>query len=381
MIFVKLVQLITHMHELGGAQMHVHDLSKRLTADGHEVVLLASGECVLTEELMEAGVDFQQLKWMEVPLKPYQDIRAFFEVRKKLKTINPDLIAVHSSKAGILGRLAAKSLNIPVVFTAHSWAFAGEPSNIKKALFLILERLVGKITSGVITVSTFDYNQALRHDVIAIDKIKKIHNGIPDDERCFHKRRENNSFIRLLMVARFAEPKDHRLLFQALSQLRSVRWQLTLVGGGPLLAYYQQLTKELGIQDKVIFVGEDRDVIGHMNQADIFVLVSKSEGLPLSIIEAMREGVPIVASDVGGVNELLQHGKQGFLIKKGDNAFLKKALLSLISSEELRKKYGISARNRFMNEFSFEKMYDQTVMFYQAISQDNEEKGQKEVQL
>lgn len=378
---MKIAQLITHMHELGGAQMHIYDLSKRLTADGHEVVLLASGECVLTKELRAGGVDIQKLKWMGVSMKPYQDFRAFFEIRKKLKTINPDLIAIHSSKAGILGRLAAKSLNIPVIFTAHSWAFAGEPSKIKKALFLTLEKLVGKITNGVITVSTFDYIQALRHNVIAADKIKRIHNGIPDDERCFHKRSENNSLVRLLMVARFAEPKDHRLLFQALSQLRSVNWQLTLVGGGPLFAYYQQLASEFGIQGKVIFAGEDRDVIGHMSQADIFVLVSKSEGLPLSIIEAMREGIPIIASDVGGVNELLQHGRQGFLVKKGDGDFLKKALLSLISSEELRKKYGASARTRFINEFSFEKMYDQTEMFYQTISQGNETREQKEVQL
>lgn len=378
---MKIVQLITHMHELGGAQMHIYDLTKRLTADGHEVVLIASGECELTKELIQRGIDYQQLKWLEVSIRPYNDVRAFLEIRKKLKEIKPDLLAIHSSKAGIIGRLAAKSLNIPVIFTAHSWSFAGEPSKLKRKLFLSLEKLVGKWTDGVITVSTFDYHQALSHQVVPIAKIRKIHNGIPDDERCFQRYRTNGRSINLLMVARFAAPKDHYLLFQTLSHIASVRWRLTLVGGGPLLNEYKQLAQRLGIDKKINFVGETRDVIEYLKQADIFVLLSKSEGLPLSIIEAMREGIPVVASDVGGVSELLQHGRQGFLVKKGDQDFLTEALLSLISSEELRKKYGVSARNRFINEFSFAKMYDQTEMLYRTVAQNSVKEEQKEVQL
>src|SRR5699024_2552699 len=123
---------------------------------------------------------------------------------------------------------------------------------------------------------------------------------------------------RVLFRSRFAEPKDHYLLFQTLSQISSVRWRLTLVGGGPLLNEYRQLAQRLEIDRKINFAGETRDVIEYMKQADIFVLLSKSEGLPLSIIEAMREGIPVIASDVGGVSEILQHGRQGFLVKKGD---------------------------------------------------------------
>ncbi|HLR53344.1 MAG TPA: glycosyltransferase family 4 protein [Pseudogracilibacillus sp.] len=378
---MKIMQLITHMHELGGAQMHLYELSKRLSADGHEVILAASGECMLTEELVNEGIDYLQLKWLGVTIKPYNDVRAFLEIRKILKEIQPDLIAIHSSKAGIIGRLAAKSLNIPVMFTAHSWSFAGEPSKWKRKLFLTLEKLVGKWTDGVIAVSTFDYNQALSQQVVPIDKIRKIHNGIPDDERCFQRYRTNEGCIDLLMVARFAEPKDHYLLFQTLSQITSVRWRLTLVGGGPLLNEYRQLAQRLEIDRKINFAGETRDVIEYMKQADIFVLLSKSEGLPLSIIEAMREGIPVIASDVGGVSEILQHGRQGFLVKKGDRDFLTKALLTLMSSEELRRKYGNAGRNRFIKEFSFEKMYDQTEMFYRIVAQNSVKAEQKEVQL
>src|SRR5699024_7039506 len=123
------------------------------------------------------------------------------------------------------------------------------------------------------------------------------------------------------------------------------------------------------------------DVIEYMKQADIFVLLSKSEGLPIRIIEAMRDGIPVIASDVGGVSEILQHGRQGFLVIKGDRDFLTKALLTLMSSEELRRKSGNADSIRLIKEFSFEKMYDQTEMFNRIVGQNSVKAEQKEVQL
>src|SRR5699024_11898515 len=102
---------------------------------------------------------------------------------------------------------------------------------------------------------------------------------------CLARLLRDVGFIDLLMVARYADPKYHYLMFQTLSQITSVRWRLTLVGGGPLLNEYRQLAQRLEIDRKINFAGETRDVIEYMKQADIFVLLSKSEGLPLSIIE------------------------------------------------------------------------------------------------
>lgn len=378
---VRIVQLITHMYELGGAQMHVYELSKRLKLDSNEVFLLAAGECELTVELKNKGVNYQKLKWMGVPIKPYNDARAFFEVRKTLKEIQPDIVALHSSKAGLIGRAAAKSLNIPVVFTAHGWSFAGQSSTFKKTLYLTLERWTAKIANGVIAVSNYDYNQALYHRVVGTEKLKMIHNGIPDDDRCLTKYKKNDSFVDLLMIARFAEPKDHALLLKSLQKIPFVHWRLTLLGDGPLFKTIQKLAKDYGIENNVIFAGEDRDIITYMKKADIFVLISKSEGLPLSIIEGMRQGVPIIASDVGGVNELFYHGQQGFLVPRSDEERLKQKLMTLMSSEPLRKKFGKSARNRYLNEFAFEKMHRQTTLYYKELTDKEANKIQKEVQL
>src|SRR5699024_3357595 len=119
-------------------------------------ILAAPGECMLTEELVNEGIDYLQLKWLGVTIKPYNDVRAFLEIRKILKEIQPDITAIHSSKGGIIGRLAAKSLNIPVLFTAHCRSSAGAHSKWKRKLLVTVQKMVGKSTECVIAVSTFD---------------------------------------------------------------------------------------------------------------------------------------------------------------------------------------------------------------------------------
>lgn len=376
---MRVIQLITHMHELGGAQMHVFDLSKALKSNGHDVVLLGSGNCELTEELYERGINYRELKWMGKTINPIRDISAFFEVRKAFKEINPEMVAIHSSKAGIIGRIAAKSLRIPVIFTAHSWSFTGVPSNMKRRLYTWIEKLVGKITDGVITVSAYDYNEAVKHRIISGEKLHMIHNGIVDDARCYRPGVDPEPTVRLLMVARFAEPKDHQLLLKALSQITAIPWHLTLVGDGPLLGDMQQLAAQLDIENQITFAGEDRDVIGRMQEADIFLLISKSEGLPLSIIEAMREGLPVIASEAGGISELIEHGRQGFIVEQGDESALITALQQLMASESLRERFGQAARTRFIGKFNFEKMYRQTEAFYREITEKSDIEKREEI--
>lgn len=364
---MKIIQFITKMDVLGGAQMHVLELSKALSENGHEITVLASGAGELPEELKQYSIAYKQLEYVVVPINPLIDIRALFEIRKIIKKINPDVIALHSSKAGILGRLVGKSLNIPTIFTAHSWSFAGEQSRRKKLLYTFVEKWVGKYTHGVITVSEFDYDKAIELGVIPTKKMDVIHNGIHDLKSNEIRQRGSASIINMLMVARFAEPKDHMLLLKSLQQVQSKKWHLTLVGGGPLLEEVKRFVAQNQLITQVTFVGEDRNVAAQLQEADIFILISKSEGLPLSIIEAMREGIPVIASDVGGVSELIDHQKNGLLVKKGDEIALTEALNHLIDSEPCRHKLGKKARKKFISQFTFSIMYQRTEEYYRNI--------------
>lgn len=365
---MKIIQFITRMDVLGGAQMHVCELSKALAFDGHDVMVLGAGTGELAEELTAHGITYQPLKHMMVPIHPYWDVRAFFEVRKIIKEVMPDMIALHSSKAGIIGRLVGKSLNIPTIFTAHSWSFAGESSWHKRKLFTLMEQWAGKLTNGVIAVSDFDYVEALEKHIVPIEKIQMIHNGIHDDQNETENPPEPPSMVRLLMVARFAEPKDHDLLLRALKHVTIKNWHLTLVGGGPRLDHVKQLATSLGLTDRITFTGEDRDVTAKLKITDIFMLISKSEGLPLSIIEAMRDGLPIIASDVGGIKELIAHGENGLLIQKGDEAGLVIALNKMVADACFREQLGRSSRQKFMTQFIFADMYERTESFYKTIA-------------
>ncbi len=365
---VKIIQFITRMDVLGGAQMHVCELSKALVKDGHEVVVLGAGTGELSEELKEYRITYKPLKYVVVPIKPYFDVLAFFEVREIMKEIDPDIVALHSSKAGMIGRLAGKSLNIPTVFTAHSWSFAGEPSRKKKKLFILMEKWVGKFTNGVITVSDFDYKQAIEKQIVPMDKIQRIHNGIYDIALDKVTNDVPTSIVRLLMVARFAEPKDHCLLLKALQRVKTKGWHLTLVGDGPLFESVNHFAKAIGLADQITFAGENRDVTAKLRETDIFMLISKSEGLPLSIIEAMREGLPIIASDVGGTCELIDHRRNGLLVPKGDEDGLIEALNEMMASDVLRKQLGKASRQKFMSQFIFSDMYHQTESFYSDIA-------------
>ena len=365
---MRIIQFITRMDVLGGAQMHVFELSKELASNGHQVTVLGLGTGELTEELEQAGIEYKQLENVVVPIRPIRDFFAFFEVRKIIKEINPDMIALHSSKAGILGRLVGRSLNIPTIFTAHGWSFAGAVTPRKRSFFTKVERFAGKLTSGVITVSEFDYKQALLEKVIPPEKMQVIHNGIPD----YAPQKETlwpsmSSVVRLMMVARFAEPKDHMLLLKALNNVRVENWHLTLVGDGPLLQRVKDYVAAEQLDEKVEFTGACRNVAGRFAETDIFVLVSKSEGLPISVIEAMRAGVAVIASDVGGVSELIEHKESGLLVDKGDQTGWTKTLTDVIENSAYRYRLGKAARKKFTAQFRFAEMYRRTESYYTEI--------------
>lgn len=354
------------MEELGGAQIHVFDLAKALKKDGHDVIVLGAGSSVLTEELIAYGITYIPLKHLVVGVKPFYDIRAIFETHQVIKKLKPDLLAVHSSKAGIIGRLTAKSLRIPTVFTVHGWSFSGE-LGYREMLYTFLEKWMSRLTEDVITVSNYDYNLALNNKIISAENMRVIHNGIPDDERCSLTKPYDSVTVKLLMIARFAEPKDQKLLLKALSQVSLKNWHLTFVGDGPLLEENKLFSEELGIRNKVVFAGQQKNVIDWLASANIFLLISKSEGLPISIIEAMREGLPIIASKVGGNEELIKHKQQGYLVQSESEKELISALERMISDAGLRRDFGESARQRFQKHFIFQVMYEETVDYYNEI--------------
>jgi glycosyltransferase involved in cell wall biosynthesis len=363
---VKVAYVITRADDLGGAQIHVRDLATRLRRDGHEAAVVGGTGGILSRQLQELEVPFFEIPALSRDSHGMNDLRALSQLRAALGDFEPQLISAHSSKAGILARLAARSLGLPALFTAHGWAFTEGVPALQRFGARWIERGASTLAQLIILVSEYDRRIAVSSSVGGAEKLRVIHNGMPDislDEQA----RPEVAPPRMIMIGRFAEQKDHRTLFQALAQLRDRDWFLDLVGDGPLRSSAQELVVELGLEDRVSFLGMRTDVSSLLARAQIYVLSSRWEGLPRSIIEAMRAGLPVVASDVGGVAELVEDGSTGCLVPRGDVDALAARLGELLGSSELRLLLGKQGRMQYESEFTFERMYQSTLASYREV--------------
>lgn len=363
---MKIVHVITRSDAPGGAQAHVRDLSAALLASGHEVTVLVGGSGPFLDQLRAERIPFRTLRHLVHPLRPGEDWAALREIRANLASLAPDIVATHSSKAGWLGRLAGRSLGIPTVFTAHGWAFTEGVPQPARHFYLLAEKGASLLSSRIITVSEYDRSLAIRLGVAPPGRLTVVYNGVPDIPRSLLADPAGQP-VKLVMVARFSPPKDQGILIRSLAQLVDLDWSLDLVGEGEGRPQAEQLVRELGLQRRVSFLGERMDVAALLSQAQLLVLTTDWEGLPLSILEAMRAGLPVVASDVGGVREAVTDGETGFLVPRRDEISLSRTLRRLIREPELRAACGAAGHERYKARFTFQRMVESTLEVYRAV--------------
>lgn len=360
---MRIAYVITQSDSIGGASIHVRDLAQYFNEQGNHVCVLVGGNGTFITHLEERGIPYISIPNMVRPISPVKDILAYREIRKTLLGLKPDIVTTHSSKAGVLGRLAARSLGIPVIFTAHGWAFTEGVSNCQRFVYKHIERFMTRFSDKIITVSEYDKQLALREKVAPEEKLVTIHNGMPDISPELYAD-PGKEPPRIIMVARFDPQKDHATLLRALSGLKDLTWDLELVGDGPLLEETQKLASVLGIANRVIFTGATNDVPERLSKAQIFVLSTNWEGLPLTIIEAMRAGLPVITSNVGGCSEAVKDNVNGFLVPSNSVEKLKEKLVLLIEEPDYRIKMGKSGREKYEREFIFGRMASSTFHFY-----------------
>ena len=347
--------------------MHVLDLAARAAHDGHEVEVLLGGSGPYFALLKSNGLQVRELRHLIRPIRPLSDILAIFECWKVLRRLAPDVIHAHSTKAGLIGRLVGKLCGKPVVFTAHGWAFTEGIAERSRRLAMFLERHAARISDAIICVSEYDRRLALHLGVGNEALLTRIHNGVLDVPTEMRANHSGNGPVKIISVARLDAPKDHALLIDALATIKDIPWELELIGDGPLTESIRARANSLGIGERVLFSGLCNDVPERLSKADLFVLASGFEGFPLSILEAMRANLPVIASDVGGVSESVVEGTTGFLVPKGDKDALADRLRLLITDPELRMRLGLQGRSFYEREFSFDVMYNRTFEIYQRV--------------
>jgi glycosyltransferase involved in cell wall biosynthesis len=261
----------------------------------------------------------------------------------------PDIVHANSSKAGVLGRMAAVLARVPIrVFTVHGWAFKAY-SGLPSALYRSADRLMARATTITICVTETERAAGLAARTCSGERTVVIPNAVDVDAApCA---RHDGDPPRIVTVGRLARPKDPLTLVRALARVHDHPFYALIVGAGPDRPVVEAEIRRLGLERAVELCGPRRDVPDLLSRSDLFALASRSEGGPLSVLEAMAAGLPVVASDVGGVRELVVDGATGTLVPAGDPDALAAALELLLADPELRRRLGAAGRERVRERF------------------------------
>ena len=352
--------LITNS-EVGGAQAHVADLLRGLRGRV-DAVLLAGGDGPLFANAQACGAKTVRLGLLDNALSPWRALAAFKQLVGALRAVRPDLIHAHSAKAGALGRLAGWLLGIPVVYTVHGFAFKAAAPTRQRIVARMMEWLLAPLTARMICVAEAEREMAQTLP-IPPPRVQVIHNGIADSSNVA------NSLApvrRIIMVARLAAPKRADTLIRAFAQAALPNCELILAGDGPQSAALRALADTLA-PGRIRFYGVVSDIPALLASAQIFALASDHEGFPLSVLEAMRAGMPIVASDLPGIREQLADGDCGVLIPGNDEQLWASMLAELDANQKQRKSLGDKARARWEQHFGVAPMADATLLVYRQV--------------
>ncbi len=345
----RLLYLVT-LAEVGGAQSYVRDL---LPAAEHEfeVTVAAYGEGPLRDACVERGIPFVPLRHIRRDISLPRDLVGLLELVRLFRRIRPDIIHLNSSKAGVLGRIAGTLARVPVVvFTAHGWAFKAA-TGIRANLYLWSDRLVRRLTTMTICVSEIERAAGLEARTCSAERSTVITNAVDVDAALPHVAGEDDR-VRIVSVGRLAQPKDFPGLIAAAAQLRPGTTHIRILGDGPQRPELEGLIAQHNLDDTVELVGEVPDVRPYLAAADIFVLSTHSEGMPIAVLEAMAAGLPVVTSNVSGLHEVVVNDQTGLLAPPDDPRALAATLNRLIDDPDLRHQLGDNGRRRAEDHFS-----------------------------
>jgi glycosyltransferase involved in cell wall biosynthesis len=306
---------------------------------------------------------------LETGFSPAKDLDAGWRFYRLLRKIRPALLHIHGFKAFLIGSHAAALARVPVLVTVHNYpAHRGG-----ETLLPPFSRLAGTAGAYYIAVS-----HALSRELagwgIAPGRIRVIHNGIdpaPFEQAGIYRRRAVSGEAPLVVgtVARMAPQKGLQYLVYAAASLagRYPRMRFVIAGDGPEQPALQELTRRMGLGGRISFPGFIRNIPAMLSQIDIFVLPSLAEGLAITLLEALAAGCAVVASRVGGVPEVIEHGTTGLLVPPASSGALAGAVAALAENPFLRRNVSLAGRKRVLEQFTIDKMLMQTGSVYESL--------------
>lgn len=369
----KRILLLVTQADWGGVQSFLIRFAQGLNAEGRIVLLAAGGEGELWTEARAAGISAQQLRFMEREISPLQDLRAVCELTRLIDEFKPDAIHLNSSKMGVLGSIAASlSATKPrVVYRIGGWSFLEPQAEWKCWIYKTAERLTSGLKDVIITVHPGDERLGrdlgfrARHGMITVP------NGL--DVPAFVTALQMRSVARVklgisehaVVLGTIANAYPTKALLPYLDILARVMERdhgvvAVILGDGPELDTLKRKRDALGLTDRILLPGHLDQAPTYISAFDIFVLPSRKEGMPWTLLEAMAAGIPSIATDVGACRWMLEEENgvhSGLVVPANDPLALEKALHSLKNDPGQCARFSASARSNVARRFSWDATY------------------------
>lgn len=352
---------------------------ERLNRKKYEVSLITSSEGEWLPRVK--GIKDLNLIFMDSftrVIHPLKDLATLFKIHSKIKKDGYDIVHTHSSKAGVLGRLAAKLAGVQIiVHSHHGLNFHDYLNPATRFIFLKLERFLSRISSRLITVSQLNLQKVLDAKLAPRNKFANIYYGIDFEKFDVRidisaKRKEigvvGNEKI-VATVGRLFPQKAPQDLIRAMPKVLAAHRDVAFVfiGGGEMLPQLQLLAKKLGVESQIRFLGDRDDVPELLQIVDVFILTSLWEGMPRALIEAMYCARPLVATAVDGTPELVQQNETGILVPPRDIDAIANGIITLLNDEKKAKQMGAEAKRRVSEKFAIDKMISEIERVYDEL--------------
>jgi glycosyltransferase involved in cell wall biosynthesis len=378
----RILHVITRL-DPGGSTMNTLETVARLDPGRFEVDLVSG---LTSDPLAEAtgfmarhGISCRYVRSLRRDINPFWDMCAFIALILIMRRGGYDIVHTHSSKAGILGRWAARLSGIKhVVHTPHGHVFYGYFLSWVTRFFVGLERAAARITDRLVALTSKGIEEHLSFKVGIRSQWVAIPSGI-DLKKFFYVAEEGQRVRRSLgiaretlvfvSVARLEPVKGNVHLIEAMAEVVPLypSASLVLVGDGSEREMLIRKARDLGIAGNVVFAGAQRDVVPFLSAGDVFVLGSLNEGMGRAVVEAMACGLPSIVSNTGGLPELIEDGKEGFLAGPGESWSFALAMRKLANDKDLRKIMSDRARQKADMKFSIKTMVHSIETLYEGL--------------
>lgn len=353
------VMHITSRSDIGGGPEHLYQLIQNLPKTVESYIACPNDEPYHQKYSEATGSDHI----FDIPHRSFK-LSSLLRLRKTALRHKIDLIHSHGKGAGTYSRLLALTTKVPCVHTFHG-LHTGEYSNLQKSFYLLYERAMSFKTNKAICVSSGERDQILKSKIFTKRKLQVIDNGVSVPP--YPKESLHNSLLKIIAVSRYDEQKNPELLVEIASLLKGkIPFQLTVIGQGERMQQTKAKIEQRGLQDIVKIAGSTNDPRGYYRESDVFLSTSRWEGMPLAVLEAMSEGLPVVASNVVGNNDIIDNSTNGLLydINKPEEAV---DAISRLTCPTERNKIGTAAHQTVQSKYSVKRMAEETYRIYQKV--------------